>query len=181
MVAYRLEVHGSSFTSIGVSLGFVQVHWGRFSSIFEEDLNSPAVVVVAVDVEDLLALDAQNTARTVSQTFQGMSLTPTPRRRARQQHAASAASRHRVIAYQAYRGSHVPRQNTLGQSYSSLAKKKSGAPLSCDDGPHASKALDAGVSNGQDKRRTGERTSAQHDDIVFLCNLIHDGRQLEAG
>lgn len=78
MVAYRLEVHGSSFTSIGVSLGFVQVHWGRFSSIVEEDLNSPAVVVVAVDVEDLLALDAQNTARTVSQTFQGMSLTPTP-------------------------------------------------------------------------------------------------------
>lgn len=72
MVAYRLEVYGSSFTSIGVSLGFVQVHRGRFSSIVEEDLNSPAVVVVAVDVEDLLALDTQNTARTVSQTFPEM-------------------------------------------------------------------------------------------------------------
>lgn len=68
-----------------------------------------------------------------------------------------AASRHRVIAYQTSRGSHVPRQNTLSQSYNSLAKKNQELPCLAMLGPTPAKLWMRG--SPADKTREGRENA----------------------
>lgn len=130
-------------------------------------------MIIAVDVEDLLALDTQNTVEAQSAITAFTCAIPIP-----------PCSLRRFVAPFATRRSG---QNGCSLSYPerihSVNPENSQHPLgNTISRRHQAKALiDAGIrlvvaETGKEGEQ--ERTSAQHDDVVFRSNLIHDGYSL---
>lgn len=109
----------------------------------------PAVVVVAVNVEDLLPLDTEHT---------------NPR--------SGPLARKLPESSRQLPGA-LPRENALRQPYTRRASSVSNV-VARYSFPPPPVPDDAGLrAAGSGRRR--ERTRAQHDDIVLLCDLVHDG------
>lgn len=134
----------------------------------ERDL--PAIVIIAVDVEDLLALDTQNTVEAQSAiTAFTCAIPPCSLRRSVAPFATRRSGQNQCSLSYPERIHSVNPRNSQHPLVNTIKHQHQANALLCGDPPC-----------GGRNRRGGEQehTSAQHDDVVFRSNLIHDGYSL---